>query len=158
MKIELIADADVPALLALNNANVQMLSWLGQGRLKAMLHRSVFARQVRPAQALIIAFDQDSGYDGLYFGWFKQRYERFIYVDRIVVDALSGRKGLARALYEELFAHAQSSGYGTIGCEVYRNPPNPKSDGFHAALGFNEVGQHDVSGQVKARYLMRHVA
>ena len=155
MNIEPIADADLPALLALNNANAAMLSWLDHGRLQAMLRRSVFARQVRLAQALILAFDQDSGYDGLYFGWFKQRYERFIYVDRIVVEASSGRKGLARALYTELFAYAKSAGYGIIGCEIYRNPPNLKSDAFHTALGFNEVGQHNVNGQTKARYLMR---
>ena len=156
--IEPIEDADIPALLALNNANAAMLSWLDRDRMEKMLRKSAFARQVGPGKALIVVFDQDSGYDGLYFAWFKQRYERFLYVDRVVVDRSFARSGIGQALYQELFAYARSMHHEVIGCEVYRTPANPVSDAFHAAFGFVEAGQHETDGEVKARYLVRHIA
>ena len=44
----------------------------------------------------------------------------------------------------------------TVVCEVNREPPNPASDAFHAALGFSEVGLAAIHGGSKTvRYLAR---
>ena len=46
---------------------------------------SFVAVRIGEADALLLAFDQDAAYDNVNFGWFKARYPRFVYVDRIVV-------------------------------------------------------------------------
>ena len=64
-----------------------------------------------------------------------------MYVDRVVVDPKHRRKGIARALYEDLFAVARAAADEHVLCEVNLVPPNPVSDAFHASLGFREVGR-----------------
>lgn len=146
---------DRGALLALNNAHAVELSWLEPGLLDLMLAQASYARGVAPAAAALIAFDQASAYAGLHFAWFRARYKRFMYVDRVVVDPAWRGRGLARTLYRDLFAAA--SGHGLIGCEVNSDPPNPASDALHASLGFEPVGSA-VAGDKTVRYLLRRAA
>jgi predicted GNAT superfamily acetyltransferase len=156
--IELI-DAETPAgirdaLLALNNAHAQELSWLEGGKLDSMIRNAFLARRIGSVDAFILAFDQDSDYAGENFLWFQSRYERFVYVDRIVVAAEARGRGLARRLYEDLFAAAGLAGQQMIVCEVNVEPPNPESDAFHAGFGFEEVGAALLrSGGKRVRYL-----
>jgi len=149
-----------PALLALNNAHAQELSWLEPARLAHLVGQSFFARRVGQGaddlDAFLLAFDQDADYDSPNFLWFRARYERFIYVDRIAVASSARGRGLARLLYQELFAEAARAGHSSVACEVNSEPPNPASDAFHAALGFSEVGRASIhNGRKTVRYLRR---
>jgi predicted GNAT superfamily acetyltransferase len=153
MTIELI-DAGTPAdildkLLALNNAHALELSWLDGEKLARMIRGAFVARRVGSVDAFILAFDQDSDYEGENFGWFKTRYERFVYVDRIAVAAAARGRGLARRLYEDVFAAAVDAGQQLIVCEVNSEPPNPESDAFHAGFGFEHVGTATLSSPEK---------
>lgn len=136
-----LADLDRAALLALNNAHATELSLLSAGRLAQMLSQSFYARGVGDVDGALIAFDQDSPYDGLNFAWFRARYERFVYIDRVVIAPAARGKGLARALYADLFAVAASAGHSLATCEVNIDPPNPASLAFHAEAGFLPVGE-----------------
>ncbi len=103
-----------------------------------------------------MAFDQDADYDSPNYLWFRERYPRFVYVDRIVVAPAVRKRGLANRLYEDLFEAAIDAGHERVVCEVNSDPPNPASDAFHAALGFVEVGQASIHGGAKTvRYLAR---
>ncbi|WP_082769813.1 GNAT family N-acetyltransferase, partial [Phenylobacterium sp. CCH9-H3] len=106
------------ALLALNNAHARELSWLTADRLAALVGEAFAARRVGLADALLIAFDQDAAYDSPNFLWFRDRYDRFVYVDRIVVAEAARGRGLARALYLDLFAAAKAAGHARVVCEV----------------------------------------
>ena len=144
------------ALLALNNAHAQELSWLEPERLQHLVGQAFLARRIGNLDAFLLAFDQDADYDSPNFLWFRGRYPRFLYVDRIVVASPARGRGYARILYDELFARAGSAGHERIVCEVNQSPPNPASDALHAALGFVEVGSADVHGGLKTvRYLSR---
>lgn len=145
------------ALLALNNAHAAELSWLEADRLAALVGQAFAARRVGLADALLIAFDQDATYDSPNFLWFCERYDRFVYVDRIVVAEAARGQGLAKALYLDLFAAAQAAGHTRVVCEVNAEPPNPASDAFHAALGFVEVGTAALGGGKVVRYFERGV-
>lgn len=104
----------------------------------------------------MLAFDQDARYDSPNFLWFRARYPRFVYVDRIVVASSARGLGYARRLYRDLFEHAVRAGHERVVCEVNRNPPNPASDAFHAALDFVEVGTASVyDGSRTVRYLLK---
>src|ERR1700744_3214059 len=144
------------ALLALNNEHAQELSWLTPERLSHLVRQAFFARRFAHADAFLIAFDQDAKYDSPNFLWFRERYPRFVYIDRIVVAATARGRGLAQRLYLDLFEQAARAGHEPVVCEINLSPPNPGSDAFHAALGFAEVGSAAIHGGAKTvRYLAR---
>jgi uncharacterized protein len=147
------------ALLALNNAHAEELSWLAGPRLVHLVAQAFWAGRIGLADALLVAFDQGADYDSPNFLWFRSRFPRFVYVDRVVVaDAARGR-GHARRLYADLFERARQEGHERVVCEVNRVPPNLGSDAFHAALGFEEVGGASIHGGAKTvRYLCRRLA
>jgi uncharacterized protein len=142
------------ALLALNNAHARELSWLEPQRLTQLVNEAFLARRIGNLDAFLLAFDQDARYDSPNFLWFRSRYPRFVYVDRIVVASSARGKGCARRLYQDLFEHAARAGHERVVCEVNSTPPNPASDSFHAALGFAGVGTASVyDGSRTVRYL-----
>jgi uncharacterized protein len=144
------------ALLALNNAHAQELSWLEPERLQHLVCESFYARRIGDLDAFLIAFDQDARYDSPNFLWFRQRYPRFVYIDRIVTAASARGRGYAQQLYFDLFEQAARASHERVACEINLSPPNPGSDAFHAALGFAEVGSAAIHGGAKTvRYLAR---
>jgi predicted GNAT superfamily acetyltransferase len=144
------------ALLVLNNAHAQELSWLESARLQHLVEQAFLARRIGNLDAFMLALDQDAQYDSPNFLWFRARYPRFVYVDRIVVASSARGRGCARRLYLDLFEHAVRAGHDRIVCEVNARPPNPESDAFHAALGFVEVGSASIHNDSKTvRYLSR---
>ncbi|MBN9071425.1 MAG: GNAT family N-acetyltransferase [Rhizobiales bacterium] len=156
MIIEPIAPDDEPAVLALNNRHAEELSLLDPPRLSHLLAESFHARRVGSLDAFLIAFDETAGYDSPNFLWFRERYDRFAYVDRIAVAARARGRGLASLLYEDLFARARTAGHRRIVCEVNSDPPNPASDAFHASFGFREVGNARLpDGKKTVRYFER---
>ncbi len=145
-----------PALLALNNAHARELSWLEPERLVHLVSRAFLASRIGEVDAFLLAFDQDADYDSPNFLWFRSRYTRFVYVDRIAVAPAARGRGHARTLYEGLFADATRAGHDRVVCEVNSMPPNPESDAFHAALAFSQVGTGTLHGGSKTvRYLSR---
>lgn len=156
--IDRIAQGDEADILALNNEHAAELSWLEAERLSFLLGEAFNARRIGDLEAFIMTFDQEANYDSPNFIWFRERYERFIYVDRVVVAAPARGRGHARRLYQDLFEHAERAGHTLVTCEVNADPPNPASDAFHAALGFTEVGDAVIHGGKKAvRYYAKQI-
>ena len=149
---------DEAIILALNNEHAAELSWLEPERLTFLLGEAFYARRIGSLEAFIMTFDQDARYNSPNFLWFRERYQRFVYVDRVVVAAQARGRGHARRLYQDLFDHASRAGQAIVTCEVNAEPPNPASDAFHAALGFAEVGDAVIHGGKKAvRYYLREL-
>jgi predicted GNAT superfamily acetyltransferase len=69
-------------LLALNNAHAQELSWLDRDRLRDLVVQSFLAVRIGEADGFLLAFDQSASYDSPNFLWFRDRYPRFVYIDR----------------------------------------------------------------------------
>lgn len=158
-EIQPLDPAQAARVLALNNEHAEELSWLDAARLAELVGRAFLVRRIGAVDAFLLAFDQDTDYDSPNFLWFRSRYPRFVYVDRIVVAPSARGRGHARRLYDDLFQHALSAGHERVVCEVNREPPNPASDAFHAALGFTEVGLAAIHGGNKTvRYLSRLLA
>lgn len=159
LPISRVSPQDEPAILALNNTHAAELSWLEPERLSFLLGEAFYARCIGALEAFIMTFDQDAHYDSPNFLWFRERYQRFVYVDRVVVAGEARGRGHARRLYQDLFDHTSRAGQTIITCEVNTDPPNPASDAFHAALGFAEVGDAVIHGGKKAvRYYIRQLA
>ena len=135
-----IRSADLQMLLALNNEHAAELSLLDARGFERLLRAAFLARQTNEAAAFVVAFDETGDYDSPNFLWFKARFDRFVYVDRIVVAESARGRGLARRLYDSVFAAARTAGIGRVVCEINLDPPNPGSIRFHDALGFVQIG------------------
>jgi predicted GNAT superfamily acetyltransferase len=150
--------SDVAAFLALNQESVALLSPLDERSTQALIDGAYVAWLTPGRDAMLIAFDQDANYDSPNFAWYKARYPRFVYVDRVVVAERARGKGAARALYERLIATARADGYPVICAEIYFDPPNPISDAFHERMGFHEVGRAYLADRQKSvRYIVREL-
>jgi predicted GNAT superfamily acetyltransferase len=153
-----LADAPEGAVLRLNNDHAVETSFLVPEKLRRMLAEAFLAAAVGDVDALLIAFDQGAAYDSPNFLWFRSRFDRFVYVDRVITAPAARGRGYARALYETLFDGALRAGHERVCCEVNLVPANPGSDAFHAALGFAEVGRAtDPASGKSVRYLTRSI-
>ena len=153
MSIRALTPDDYAWVLALSAKSEPETSPLDEAKLARMTN-AAFRAMAYGEVAFMIAFDQDAAYEGQHFGWFRAWFPKFVYVDRIVVSQDARGHGIARALYEHLFAAARAAAHDRIGCEVNLMPPNPGSDLFHAKMNFEEVGQ-SVPFQGKCvRYLI----
>jgi hypothetical protein len=143
-------------LLALNNAHAEELSYKTPDDFAALIAAASHVRAEPQGLALLVAFDDACTYDNPNFFWLKQRFQRFYYIDRVVVSAAARGRGLARAFYAELEARARREGRERLACEINSVPANPQSDAFHEALGFKPIGNRTEQGKAKTvRYWTR---
>ncbi|HKK35820.1 MAG TPA: GNAT family N-acetyltransferase [Paracoccaceae bacterium] len=149
-------EIDRAGALALNAAHEAETGPLDAAGLEARLAAAAFAAAPRGPDgatlALLLAYDETAGPDTPNWRWFAARRARFLYVDRIITAPAARRTGLARRLYEDLFATA---GGRPVCAEINAEPPNPVSDRFHAALGFAEVGRARLGCSKLVRYVER---
>jgi predicted GNAT superfamily acetyltransferase len=145
---------DLEALRALNNEHAQELSFADAPRFAHLVAEAFFARHIGTA-AFIIAFDQAADYDSENFLWFRARFPRFVYVDRVVTAAAARGQGHAATLYTALIEAARAAGHERITCEVNEDPPNPASDAFHAKFGFAPIGSAALPNGKSVRYFSR---
>ena len=150
--------ADLAAVLSLNNLHARELSLLDETRLRHLVDEAYLALCVGQGDAFLLAFDERANYDSPNYLWFRARYPRFAYVDRVAVAGHARGGGLARRFYETLFDKARSDGHSVVACEVNLDPPNPESDAFHARMGFVEAGSAAIyGGERTVRYLIREL-
>ncbi len=145
-----IADADVPAVLALNHRFVEMLSPLDADRLAWLVgladHADVIDVDGEVA-GFVVTFRPGTAYDSENYRWFADRYDdAFYYLDRIVVAERFRRRGLAGVVYDAMEAVAREHGRMTL--EVNVDPPNDGSLAFHGSRGYAEVGRLGEAGHV----------
>ena len=87
------------------------------------------------------------------FAWFKASGKSFVYIDRIIVSIAARGLGIGRLLYDDLLAMAEQARQYRVVCEVSIEPPNPVSEAFHVAMGFDAVGQATIhNGAKTVRY------
>jgi uncharacterized protein len=150
-----LAREDSPTVLALNEASVRELSPLDETRLQYILelaHSALVVEREGEVAAFAIAIAAGTPYDSANYRWFAERYERFLYLDRIAVGAAHRRHGLGALLYDAMEDAARP--FGQMVCDVNVKPRNDASLGFHAARGYEDVGRLE-HGEVKTVALMR---
>lgn len=157
--VEDLRSDEVAQLLALNNLatpEVNDLALEEFERIRAMGHVRV-ARLPDVSQAgFVLTLPPDAPYWSTNYHWFQERYGRFLYVDRVIVDVVTRGRGVGRALYEDTISYALTGGWERVVSEVNTVPPNPGSMAFHAALGFATVGErvNEASGKSVAMMML----
>lgn len=143
MKLRPATAQDHPRVLALNQASVQELSPLDEQRLGyilALAHSClVVERDDGEVVGFAIAVAPGTAYDSANYRWLGERFERFLYLDRIAVDAACRRQGIGALLYDAMEDAAAAC--GRMVCDVNIAPRNDASLAFHAARGYREVGE-----------------
>jgi predicted GNAT superfamily acetyltransferase len=141
-------EADFDAILRLNaewEHFTSALDWPALARLhnQAAYHRVV--EEHSEVVAFLLALRERASYDSPNYRWFDGSGGVFLYVDRVVVARDQQGKGLARALYDDLFEFARAERIERVTCEVDLEPSNEASDAFHSRYGFVEVGTQWVA-------------
>jgi predicted GNAT superfamily acetyltransferase len=97
----------------------------------------------------VICLSPNVDYGSLNYAWFNEKYDDFIYVDRIAVSINHRGLGIGSSIYQELFKISKQKRI-PIAAEVNSVPPNPGSMRFHRRFKFLEVGtlKHDEKSVV----------
>ena len=93
----------------------------------------------------IFLYDEKTEYDSLNYLYFKSRYQKFLYVDRIIIAGEHQKKGYGQQLYDFVI---DTHNPDIFCCEVNITPPNRQSLSFHHKYGFKEIGQQNVYNKV----------
>ena len=84
-------ERDYPFILRANEENVEVLSPMDEAKLRkfAAFAELLLVAEVegRPAAFLIALREGIASYDSENYQWFQKKYPKFLYVDRIVIDA-----------------------------------------------------------------------
>ena len=143
---------DYEAILALNSSEVGHTSAMDAARLALLDGLSCYHRVVcvdARVSGFLLAMRDGAAYENDNFGWFSQRYEQFVYVDRIVISSAARGLRLGSLLYEDLFGWARQNGIPLVTCEYNIVPPNEPSRLFHEKFGFREQGTQWVDNHSK---------
>lgn len=149
--------SDLGYLIALNGAAVPAVNHLGQADLERLLAMSPYCRVAEQDGApagFMLGFEAGADYESINYRWFSARYDRFAYVDRIVIDANNRGRGLGSALYDDFERWARARDTPWLGCEVNLRPPNEPSLAFHRSRGFIHAGEQDTEGGAKTVTLL----
>jgi len=154
--------ADQEFILELNETNVEVLSPMDAAKYRYFMGCSEMFQVVevdgQPAAFLIALREGIPDYTSENYIWFSKQYDRFLYVDRIVIDESSRGLGLGRMLYEGVFSHARETGVPVVTAEIDIIPYNEPSLKFHESMGFEEVGQQVIrGGEIKVSLQVRKI-
>ena len=143
---------DFDAILRINEAEVARTSAMDAAALERFAAMAAVLDVVESGGevvAFLLALREGAPYANDNYAWFSARYPRFLYVDRIVVDASQAGRGIGAALYRGLFDRARADAVPVVVCEYNLEPPNPASAAFHARFGFVEVGKRVYADGVR---------
>ena len=138
-----IVPSDFLKVLEINNSNVPALGELTLEKLHYLVEHSLHALVVEhhTLVGFCITFAPNAPYDSLNYLWFCERYEQFVYLDRIAFTSQTQGIGLGKLLYQHIEQLMRESRLEyPLCCEVNLEPPNPGSLRFHQSIGFKFVG------------------
>ena len=139
---------DVEAMWAINEEGLPGTGQVSQVELAALLDRSNLAMGCFKSGGMlgfVICLPPGTDYGSLNYAWFDERYDAFVYVDRIAVAEVHRNKGVGSHLYDQVISFAETT-LTPVAAEVNLEPPNPGSMRFHERFAFEEVGvlHHDA--------------
>ena len=92
-------------------------------------------------------------YNSDHYQWFNDKYESFIYVDRIIFKKSYQNQGYGTLFYDDLINSIKNKSLD-IACEINTKPYNKQSIRFHKKYGFKEVGRKDINIEKSVIYMI----
>lgn len=135
--------ADLPAIERMNQSHRPAVGDLDAAATLRLFEMSIYLRCAIDGDRVagfLLGLGPGADYASLNYAWFSERYDSFIYVDRIVVDEGYRSQGIGQALYEDFAAFGRARDAAVMLAEVNTRPRNEGSLRFHAREGFRDVG------------------
>ena len=142
MDIRALSLDDIEAMWTINEEGLPGTGQVSHEELASLLNLASFSMGVFEdghMLGFVICLPPSTAYGSLNYAWFNQRYDAFLYVDRIAVAEAHRNEGVGSMLYEQVARHAGEQNI-PVAAEVKLEPPNPGSVRFHHRFGFEEVG------------------
>lgn len=137
-------------ILKLNEENVDVLIPTDREELEYLAEKAVLFHVIyvdeNPAGFIIALREGLKDYDFRSYRWFEERYPRFLYIDRVVVDKKYWKRGLGRKLYQCAFDYAREKDIEIVAAAITTVPYNEESMAFHAKMEFHEIGEQLIRG------------
>ena len=154
-------DADLDRIHVLNNEAVPAVSPADREHMARLVELATLAWVLVDDQdhvaAFVLLFEPGSTYTSPNYAWFCDRFDRFLYVDRVVVSPSHRGSGLGTLLYDAVAEEAGRRGSGRVTAEVNLVPPNPGSSRFHRRHGFEAVGTLELAEDYVVEMLERPI-
>lgn len=141
-----VGEHDLDSVLALNNSAGQSILPLDVERVRFFMRHADYFRVAEvngQIAGFLIALRPGTPYGSSNYRWFCERYEDFLYIDRIVVAGSRRGAGLGTVFYADVTSYAEVR-VPILACEVFLEPRNDAALLFHGTYGFREVGQHQM--------------
>jgi predicted GNAT superfamily acetyltransferase len=145
MDIRELSATDLDACVELNNGSVPAVSEADRTKMSKLVDESLLSLVAEHDGEIVgfcVNFGPGADYQSVNYRWFCDRYDDFVYLDRIVVAPEARSMGIGAALYAAV--EQRIAGTPWLFCEVNLRPRNDGSLRFHARIGFVEVGQQET--------------
>ena len=142
METRALTQNDVESIWLINEQGLPGTGQVSEQEISHLLNRCTLALGVFRDEELlgfVLCLSPGTAYSSPNYAWFNEKYDDFIYVDRIAVLIDQRNEGIGSNLYEEVISYSQENSIPIV-AEVNLNPPNPGSMRFHNRFGFEEVG------------------
>jgi predicted GNAT superfamily acetyltransferase len=150
--------ADADRVVQLNQSEVPQVGAISRDELVRLSQEACYFKTLKTGlgktAGFLLVLNEKGNYLSPNFLWFKARYPRFTYIDRIVVASAHQGRGAGQLFYNDLKSFAAKLGSPVLTCEVNLRPPNPTSLNFHQRFGFQKVGEQATEGGKKTVCLM----
>jgi uncharacterized protein len=132
----------VPDIWSINEEGLPWVGKVSQNEIEQLLDFSSFTLggfHEDRLQGFVICLPPNTVYSSVNYGWFNQRYDDFLYVDRIAISSTHRGIGIGAALYKKVIESASKLQIPVL-AEVMTAPLNENSMRFHSGFEFAEVG------------------
>jgi len=149
---------DAEAVLAINEASVHHLAPMDGDEYRWFLDVALaaWAAEVDGRVAgFVLLLEPGLAYESRNYAWFSARFDAFVYLDRVAVDASLRRAGVGTAIYDAVEARAAELDRPVL-LEVNVAPANEPSLAFHGARGYEPLGELEHPGPKVVRMFAKH--
>ena len=137
---------DIRLLYELNQQNIPELGSLDDAdQLKSLIEIAFLTIILKHKNQIIgfcLLFREGSSYNSPNYIYYNTKYDKFIYVDRVVVSSDFTNNGGGKLIYNQVFKIAVEENL-TVCCEVNEKPLNEISLAFHKKLGFYKTHEKE---------------
>jgi predicted GNAT superfamily acetyltransferase len=148
---------DIPRMVEINEQGLPGTGKVSEEEMADLLQLSELALGLDNETGLagfVLCLLPGTRYGSLNYAWFNQRFDQFLYVDRIAVAEEARNDGIGSSLYQSVVAYAHRLDC-PVTAEVSLRPPNPGSVRFHARHGFDEVGVFETGEKAVTMYIRK---
>ena len=148
--------SDIDRIVQINKSAIPAVNYVSYNEFEWFLNRKLYFKIAENSHGAISGFllvlPSGLEYNSLNYKWFSRRYDKFAYIDRIVIMDEFKKNGIGKSLYLDLEKNIGE--YEFIACEFNIEPPNPISKKFHESLNYEKVGHQLTENQTKKVSLM----